>query len=188
MGAYHITEVADPGALHPTRDYTAWYADLQAAHIPLVRLRAGDAIQPDGATRLTVLAPAMLIPATSGQEATNALVLRLVTPALRILFAGDADDAALARASLAGDLRAEVVQLCQLPTEGILTGTGQADLLGLAAPALVVVAPSARTAAKAGTPITPDDPAAIAGAAVIRTAQGGTLTLATDGASWWVAH
>ncbi len=186
LNAFHIGEVADPGALHPTRDYTAWYADLQAAHIPLVRLRAGDTITPDAATRMEVLAPATLLPTSSGQEETNALVLRLVTPGLRVLFAGEADDAALARAAAAGDVRAEVVHLCQLPTDGILFGSGQADLLRLANPALVVVAPSARAAHPVGTPITPDDPAAIPGMAVIRTTQGGTLTLATDDAGWWI--
>ncbi len=187
LGAYHISEVADPGALHPTRDYTAWYADLQAARIPLVRLHMGDVIQPDPATRLEVLAPAVLTPTSVGQEDTNALVLRLVTPALRVLFAGEADDAALAQATRAGSQRADVVQLCQISTDGILSGRGEADLLRLAAPALVVVAPSARAPASTGTVPTPDDPAAIPGMGVIRTAQSGTLTLATDGSAWWVA-
>ncbi len=35
LTSYRVLAVVDPGALHPSTTYVAWYANLQAAHIPL---------------------------------------------------------------------------------------------------------------------------------------------------------
>lgn len=193
LHAYHVGQVADPGVLHPTQAYTAWYANLQAAYIPLTRLTRGAVLQLAPTVRLDVLGPPRpLVAHDPDEQDTNALILRLVTPGLRVLFAGDATDRALAQIMDAGaDLRSDVVQFCQLPNEGLLVGTAQVDLLDLAQPRLVVVVPSARPAPKAGTPDaapTPDDPEAIAGMTVMHTSDAGAITLQSDGGGWGVEH
>ena len=187
--AYQVGQVADPGVLHPTNNDVAWYVNLQAAHIPLTHLLRGSSIALAPDAQLEVLNPPHPLFATADELDANALIVRLVTPGLRILFAGDANDHALAAASTipVDALRADIVQFCQLPNEALLTGTGQADLLRLALPRLIVIAPSARTAPKPGTlnalP-SPDDPAAMPGMVAVRTAAAGTLTLTSDGNGW----
>lgn len=187
LGAYHIGTVADPGVLHPTAAYVAWYADLLAAHIPQVTLQRGDAITLAPDARLDVLGPTRPLNTGANQEDTNALILRLVTPGLAILFAGDADEVALATATQHADVRADLVQFCLLPNEAILWRTGWADLVQQAQPRLVIVMPSARPAPKAGTIAAapaPDDPAALLNATALRTNQTGTLTLTSDASGW----
>ncbi len=192
LGAYHIGEVVDPGALHPDVPYVTWYTGLQAARIPLVRLARGASITLAPAARLDVLNPTRpLVVTNDRQDDTNALVLRLVTPGLTLLFVGDASDLALAQATQGADLQADVVQLCQLPNEAILAGSTQAALLRQVNARLVIVAPSARAAPKPGTvnaAPAPDDPAAVAGMTVVRTAQAGMLTLVSDGTGWSLSH
>jgi competence protein ComEC len=191
LGAYHIGEVADPGVLHPDVAYATWYTGLQKARIPLVRLARGDSITLASAApliRLDVLNPPHPLVVTRDRlDDTNALILRLVTPGLTLLFLGDASDLALAQATQGVDLQADVVQLCQLPNEAILLGTAQADLLRQTNARLVIVAPSARPAPKPGTlnaAPSPDDPAAVAGMTVVRTTQTGVLTLVSDSNGW----
>ncbi len=186
--AYHVHAAVDPGALHPESVYTSWYHTLQLQGIPLTRLARGDRITLDAQTWLDVLNPARPLSDGTAQQDANALVLRLVSPGLRVLFAGDASDTALvASMAAAGDPHADIVQICQLQSEGILTGTIVADVLAQVQPRLVLVAPSARPAPKAGTLAaapSPDDPQAITGMAVVRTAQAGSITVTADSQGW----
>jgi competence protein ComEC len=187
LGAYHIGMVADPGVLHPTPAYVAWYADLLAAHIPQVTLTRGATITLAPDARLDVLAPTRPLNTGASQEDTNALILRLVSPGLAILFAGDADELALAAATQNTDVRADVVQFCLLANEAIVLRTGWADLVLQAQPRMVIITPSARPAPKAGTIAAapaPDDPAALLNATALRTNQTGALTLTSDGTGW----
>jgi competence protein ComEC len=187
-GAYRVHAAVDPGALHPESVYTSWYHTLQGQGIPLTRLARGDKITLGAQIWLDVLNPVRPLSDGTAQQDANALVLRLVSPGLRVLFAGDASDTALvASIGASGDSRADIVQICQLPNEGILAGTPLADVLVQTRPRLVLVAPSARPAPKAGTlaaaPAS-DDPQAIAGMTVVRTSQAGSVIVTSDNQGW----
>ncbi len=188
LGAYQIGQVVDPGALHPTRTYAAWYADLVARGTPPAHLRTGAVMTPLPGVQLTALNPPAPLVDGANQQDTNALVVLLQAPGLRMIFAGDASDLALAQVAYQGDLHADIVQICQLPQESILPGSGWADLLRLAHPSLVVIQPSARPAIK-GLPASPpqDDPQIVVGMTVARTWQTGPLSVAGDGVSWWLS-
>lgn len=189
--AYQVGQVIDPGVLHPSKNDIAWYVNLQAAHIPLAHVTRASRIILDPAAWLEVLNPPHPLLTTTDQVDANALIVRLVTPGLRILFAGDANELALAAISSQPDLRSDVVQFCQLPNEALLVGSGQADLLRLATPKLVLVAASARPPPKPGTlaaASSPDDPAALPGMVAARTSATGTLRLTSDGQSWAVSE
>jgi competence protein ComEC len=187
LAAYQIGAVVDPGDLHPTVADAAWYTNLQTAHIPVTHISQGGTIQLAPTAQLAVLNPPRPLYDGTDEQDVNALVVRLVTPGVRILFAGDANDLALAQASMGQDVSADIVQLCLLPNEGLVPGTGWADLLHLALPRMVLIAPSARTPPKSGTLAaqpTPDDPAASPGMQVVHLSGAGTLTLTSDGTGW----
>ncbi len=193
LGSYRVAEVGDPGDLHPDTAYIAWYTNVRRVGIPRVQISAGRTIDLGGGAEIDVLSPALPLSTTAPYQDQNAMILVLVTPGLRVLFAGDASDLALAGVmSQPAALHTDLVQVCQTPNEGILYATPLSDLLAVARPRLVVVTPSARSAPKAGTPDaapTPDDPAALAGGiTVARTWQSGQITIATEGSDWWLAH
>ena len=188
LGAYHIDAVADPGALHPEKEYTAWFTDLEAAHVPLTRLARGDGLDLGAGVAITVASPSPPLIDGTAQQDTNGLVLWLTAPGFRMLFAGDADALSLAQSlPSAANGPVDVVQFCQTANEGILSQTVAAEWLRQLHPRLALIAPSARRPPKAGTLAaapTPDDATLTAHTTIIRTWQTGTVTLVSDGDGW----
>lgn len=177
-----VNQAADAGMLHPSATYASWRATLEQRGIPYSRLRAGATIQLEPGVALQVLSPGLVLSQDTQNEDTNALILRLVSPGLRVLFLGETTETTLAALAASGaDLRADIVQGALRPDESPGGLPGLADLLALVQPTLLVVTPAAATTRSASPP-TSAPPETIRTLSVATT---GALALTADNSRWW---
>ncbi len=181
LTAFHVRQVVDGGNLHPARDYAAWYASLQAAHVPLTRLWQGATIAL-GQVRFVILAPGHPLFSGTGAEDDNALVFRMEAPGLRVLFAGEASTRALALA-MEDPAAAEVVQYCAPPTP--TRQQAQEDLQTLTLAQLAIAMPASQHPA-AGVILTPPNPALVSLPPTLATETDGTIAIAANSTGWWI--
>jgi competence protein ComEC len=135
MMHYQFAQAADAGMVHPNTTYIAWRRALRNDHIPYTRLLAGMVVTVAPNLTITALAPGL--PLAEGSPERNALILRLDTPALHVLFLGDADAAELRDLLASGvDLHADIVAVA-LPDQALASAH---ELL-----TAVVIASNART-------------------------------------------
>ncbi|HEU5198665.1 MAG TPA: hypothetical protein VFU32_03445 [Ktedonobacterales bacterium] len=115
---------------------------------------------------------------------TNALILRLVTPGLRVLLLGETDTTALSNLiSSRANVRADIVQVALQPNQSLEMLLGSANLLPAIQPAMIVVTPASATTNGTST----SAPAAVS--TTIRTfsiASTGTLALTASAGQWWL--
>ncbi len=180
---YHIRQAADAGTLHPSAIYTTWRATLEQRQIPYARIRQGVTIQLEPGILLQVLSPGPTLSQDPHHEDTNALILRLVTPTLRVLLLGETDELALSNLAARGsDLHADIVQIALRPDQSPEAWPTLAALLPVIQPALIVVTPaSAITRAPTSAPPPPSETLH-----TLSVATTGTLTLTAQGGHWWL--
>jgi competence protein ComEC len=186
LSHYHIVQAADAGMLHPTTAYATWRVTLEQRQIPYARIRQGTAIQLEPGVTLQVLSPGPTLSQTSKQnDDTNALILRLVTPGLRVLLLGETDETALDGLAASGiDLRADIVQIALQPDQSPEALPALADLLPSIQPAMIVVTPASATTGKASSAPSPTtSPETIRTFTIAAT---GTLALTADSRQWWL--
>lgn len=183
LGHYHVNLAGDAGMLHPSTAYASWRATLEQHGVPYRRLRQGATIQLEPGVALQVLSPGPVLSDDEQNEDTNALILRLVSPGLRVLFLGETSDRALGAIMTNGSgLRADVVQVA-LPAGAASAGqTVLSELLLIAQPALLVVTPA--TASKNSE--APAVPTSSEPFRTLNVASTGALALAADSAKWWL--
>lgn len=190
-----ISRIADAGMPHPSTDYVAWLDAAHNAGAARTQIREGDVVALSADTRLEVLSPPLdFYPPHEGDTtASNDLILRLVTPGLRLLYLGSADDYALDALLGAGEpLAADVVEVALVPGEKLDLTSPLGQVLLAAHPRLVVVAsapvnPSTETAQRLASlyPWDTDANAATAlGAYVYRLDTAGSIEL-SGGANGW---
>ncbi len=179
---YQVKLAGDAGMLHPSAIYAAWRATLEQRGIPYRQLRQGATIQIEPGVALQVLSPGPVLSQDQQNEDTNALILRLVSPGLSVLFLGETTPTTLAAlAAGRADLRADIVQVALRPNEAPSSVSALATLLPLVQPTLIVVTPASSTArlasSSASTP-----PESIR---TLNVASTGALALTADSAGWW---
>lgn len=183
LGHYHIDLAADAGMLHPSAIYASWRATLEQRGIPYRQLRQGATIQLEPGVALQVLSPGPVLSQDSQNEDTNALILRLVSPGLRVLFLGETDETALAALAGSGvDLRADIAQVALRPDQTPESVSALSDLLSMVQPSLIVVTPASATT-RSASPSAPMPPETIR---TLSVATMGALALTADGARWWL--
>ncbi len=87
---FAIGSALDGGVLHPGSAYALWRRTLRTRAIPYQTLRRGQVLPLENDLRLEVLWPSSPLHRGGDEARNNALVLRLITPALRLLLLGEA--------------------------------------------------------------------------------------------------
>lgn len=149
---------------------------INARHIPLITLGAGDSIHLGTTEEIDVLSPdATFAHSVDPEEA--GIVQRVVTPKFSVLLAADIDvnieDALLAggggtRGGLVGNLQADILKA---PLPGFGSASGKA-FLRVVAPRTVVVAPGVKNTSSAPTKAMLVDIASSTSAAVVSVKSG----------------
>ncbi len=183
LSHYQINQAADAGMLHPTTTYASWHAALEQRGIPYARVRQGATIQIEPGVALQVLSPGPVLSKDAQNEDTNALILRLVSPRLRVLFLGETTETTLAQLPESGaDLRADIVQIALRSDQTPAGVLALAPLLAAAQPALMIVTPASATP-RNPSPAVPAPPETIRTLTIATT---GALALSADSAHWWL--
>lgn len=139
---YQVQRAIDAGMLHPDLAYARWRNTLNTRNLPYTQTRQGALITLDPQTALQVLWPPVQLHKSSHETSDNALVLRLVTPHLRLLLLNSTalSDYALQHLPLGlapTALQADIVQL--LGEEGKSFPPSLINILTLAHPSLLLL-------------------------------------------------
>jgi competence protein ComEC len=152
---FQVGQAFDAGMLHPSAGYALWRRTLREARVSYSTVRRGAVAPLEPDLRLEVLWPPSPLHRSSDEARDNALVLRLVTPGLRLFLLGEAAQSSYALNGLTGDgaqpaaLQTDVVQLSLSAAKALPAALPV--LLRRVHPALLVVnmeeAPSASSTA-----------------------------------------
>jgi ComEC/Rec2-related protein len=145
LNRYQLGRVVDGGMLHPSTAYALWRKTLAARDLPYTQMRQGATLRLDKQISLQVLWPPAQLHKSSDEEQDNALVLRLRSPGLNMLFLDVASLSSYALHTLSqsispSDLQANVVQISE--TAGKRFPAALATLLSLAHPTLLLIMPT----------------------------------------------
>ena len=115
---YAIKEVIDGGVLHPTTTYARWRRTISERNIHYLAVSQGTNISIGRFVSLQVLWPASPLHKGSNEVRDNGLILRIVTPGLRLLLLGAGAQSTYALSGLLNTvdttyLQAEVVQMIE---------------------------------------------------------------------------
>lgn len=88
VSRYQIGEVADAGMLHPSTGYALWRHTIAERNIHYLQLRQGMTITVGTQLALQVFWPAAPLHKSSDEERDNGLIVRLLTPNMRMLLLG----------------------------------------------------------------------------------------------------
>jgi competence protein ComEC len=183
LGHYQVKLAGDAGMLHPSAAYAAWRVALEQHGVPYRLLRQGATIQLEPGVALQVLSPGPALFDDEQNEDTNALILRLVSPGLRVLFLGETTESALGAIMTNGSgLRADVVQVALPAGASPAAQDVLSEVLLIAQPALLVVTPASAKTKSASPPV----PASPETTRTLSVATTGELALAADGSRWWL--
>jgi competence protein ComEC len=189
---YQIGEVVDAGMLHPTSAYALWRHTIAQRNLTYKQVSQGTVIALGTQVVLQVLWPAHLHKG-SNEDRDNGLILRLVTPGLRILLLGATAQSKYALTGVtttfaSNYLQAEIVQIVGEVDKPFLTELG--TVLQQAHPSWLVITPASlsakqRKTAGISTIIRSVSPLLSAGNwQVVQTAQQGTIEIDADNGEW----
>lgn len=113
---YQVGEVIDAGMLHPGATYALWRSTIQQRHIHYVPAAQGAVIHVGMQMTLQVLWPGSPLHKGSDEVRDNSMVLRLVTPNVRMLLIGDVAESTyglthLLSTTAPNQMTAEIVQI-----------------------------------------------------------------------------
>jgi len=112
---YQVGEVIDAGMLHPGATYALWRSTIQQRHIRYVPVAQGSSIRVGADVTLQILWPSSTLHKGSDEVRDNSMVLRLVTPNVRMLLIGDVAESTYGLSHLAtiapNLMTAEIVQV-----------------------------------------------------------------------------
>ena len=182
---YQIGEVIDAGMLHPTSAYALWRHTIAERNLTYKQVVQGTAVALGTQVVLQVLWPAHLHKG-SNEDHDNGLIIRLVTPGLRILLLGATAESKYALTGVtttfaSNYLQAEIVQMVGEVDKPFLTELGV--VLQQAHPSWLVITPASlsskqRKTAGTSTIIRSVPPLLSAGHwQIVQTAQQGTIEI-----------
>jgi competence protein ComEC len=196
VNRYQIGEVVDAGMLHPNANYALLRRTLTERAIHYTPVAQGATITVGTSLLLQVLWPATLHK-SSNEERDNSLILRLVTPTLRLLLLGDATYSPYALKGLvenvgkvSNSLQVGIVQI--VGEEGKAFPPELTQVLQIAQPSLVLVTPEAlssvqrkRVGASTTLPLATFAALSLAPTVqVVQIAQVGSVELHSEQAGW----
>ncbi len=149
-----VGRALDAGMLHPSSAYALWRRNLVQRGISYRTIRQGMVVAPEADLRLDALWPPSPLHRSGDESRDNALVLRLVTPGVRLLLLGEAAQSPYALQGLLAAspgserLQADIVEIALSADRKAPSALG--NLLRALHPALLIVlieqgGPSART-------------------------------------------
>lgn len=191
VSRYQISEVADAGMLHPNTGYALWRRTIAERNIHYLQLRQGMTIPLGTQMAIQVFWPASPLHKSSDEERDNGLIVRLLTPNLRILLLGVTATSNYALDGLLTgiapvNLQADVVQVVAQTDKNF--SSSLLPVLQAAHAKLLVITPASLSAKqrKAGATsiiaVTPELSATVT--QVVQTAQVGTLELHGSDNGW----
>ncbi len=192
---YEIGEIIDAGMLHPNTTYARWRRTISERNIHYRAVNQGTDIRIGRFVSLQVLWPASPLHKGSNEVRDNGLILRIVTPTLRLLLLGAGAQSTYALSGLLDTVdttyqQAEIVQMIE---ETSVPFPKELDsVLQNAHPALLLMTPSAlskkqKTSAHSTnqTPISsPIQERKWQNIPTIRTAQMGTIQINANQQGW----
>ncbi len=191
VSRYQIGEVADAGMLHPNAGYALWRRTIAERNIHYLQLRQNMTIPLGTQVALQIFWPASTLHKSSDEERDNGLIVRVLTPNLRLLLLGvtAASNYAL-DGLLAGIapvyLQANVVQVVAQTDKAF--SPSLLAVLQAAHPSLLIITPASLTAkqrkASVNTAITLPSELTTTVAQIVQTAQMGTLELHSSDSGW----
>jgi competence protein ComEC len=192
VSRYQIGEVADAGMLHPNTGYALWRRTIAERNIHYLQLRQGMTIAVGSQVALQIFWPASTLHKSSDEERDNGLIVRLLTPNLRLLLLGVTATSNYALDGLLTGiapvyLRADVVQVVAQTDKAF--SSSLLAVLQAAHPSLLIITPASLTAkqrkAGANTVIVAPTLSTLV-AQITQTAQVGTLELHSTDNGWSV--
>ena len=187
---YAIGEIIDGGVLHPTTTYARWRRTISERNIRYLAVSQGTNISIGRFISLQVLWPTSPLHKGSNEVRDNGLILRLVTPGLRLLLLGASAQSTYALSGLLNTidttyLQAEVVQMIE--EIGIPFPKELDNVLQRANPTRLLMTPAAPSKKqKTGTPPTSLlQKRAWQSIPTLRTAQG-TVQISSNQLTWSV--
>lgn len=165
-------------------DDGAWRAELTHLGVPLVEAVRGARVSlGDGAWLEVLHPPRPRVTGTSSDIDNNSIVLRLVHGDASVLFTGDLRwEGELALLDVGAELGADILKVGH---HGSTTST-TTEFLDAVGPSLAMIGAGVDNAYGHPAQEVLDRLAAAVGDAVLTTADRGSITLVTDGISWWV--
>ena len=190
---FQVGEVVDAGMLHPSAGYALWRRTILERNLRYVQVRQGASIAVGGQVALQVFWPRSPLHKGSNEEEDNGLVVRLITPGLRLLFLGATAMSKYALNGLLAEitpdyLQAEIVQIVADVDKALPTELN--TVLQTVKPSLIVITPAALSAKLrkngATTVINSPSRALTSGATwqIEQTAQVGTIELNCSNQQW----
>lgn len=193
---FQIGEIIDAGMLHPSTAYALWRKTISDRGFSSVSAIQGITIPVGAQVALQILWPTSHLHKGASEVRDNGLVIRLVTPTMRLLLLGGTAQSTYALAGLLATvplnyMRASIVQVI-----GEVDKPFPSELMGVlqqARPSLLVITPSVLSAKlrKSGAtsvialpPSLSLDKGTVPHVQVIQTAQVGTLEIGDDAGSW----
>lgn len=191
VGRYQIGRIFDAGMLHPNVAYALWRRTITKRNIPYAQVSQGTSIALGTQVQFQVLWPLTQLHKGSNEEVDNGLIVRLVSPGLRILFLGVAAQSKYALSGLQTTiapnyLPAEIVHT--IGESGKTFPMGLASVLQEVHPAWLLISPaglSTKQRKLAGvTTILPPTSLPSGNWQVLQTAQVGTIEITSGNGGW----
>ena len=190
---YTIGEIIDGGMLHPSTTYARWRRTISERNIRYLTAYQGTNITIGNFISLQILWPTSPLHKGSNEVRDNGLILRIVTPGLRVLLLGAGAQSKYALSGLLDTvdtpyLQAEIVQMIE--ENSVPFPVGLASVLQRANPALLVMIPAALSKKqKTGVPSTIQSPVSSQtrkwqDIPTLRTAQLGTIEIQSNQQGW----
>ncbi len=189
---YQIGSIYDAGMLHPNTTYTRWRRTISERNLLYVPVSSGETIPIGADVTLQVLWPGTDLHKGSNEVRDNGLILRLIAPALHILFLGAAAQSSYALTRLTDGppsniLQSDIVQIVEEHDKELAPELG--EVLKKAQPALAVITPAALSAAQKKTLATnqAEQQPVLAGIQVVKTEQEGSIEIISSATGWNIA-
>ncbi len=191
VSRYQIGEVADAGMLHPNTGYALWRHTIAERNIHYLQLRQGMTIPVGTQLALQVFWPATSLHKSSDEERDNGLIVRLLTPNLRMLLLGVTAASNYALDGLLTGiapvyLQADIVQVVGQTDKSF--SSSLLPILQAAHAKLLIITPASLTPkqrkAGANTIITVAPELSAVVTQIVQTSQVGTLELHSSDNGW----
>lgn len=192
ISRYQVGEILDAGMVHPSAGYALWRRTISDRNLQFVRVGQGITIALGTQVMLQVFWPTSPLHTGSNEELDNTLIVRLISPGLRVLLVGTA---ALSKYALTGlmnidpgYLQADIVQI--VGEAGKAFPSELSTVLQAAQPSLLVITPSALTPKQRKLGEEPTmAPSLLPVSAqsrwqVVQTAQAGTTEISSSESAW----